>query len=81
MCNIGCVGPRDEVWGGIYGDDEVCSKGDDHDPAGGGCVPEDFRVTELGAVSREDGVVGVFGEGIAIVVGEGDILGLSGGGV
>jgi len=79
--DVGCVGPRDEVGGGVYGDDKVRSKGDDHHPAGGGGMPEDFRVTKLSAVGGKNGVTGEFGEGVAVVVGEGDVLGLCGGGV
>lgn len=78
MCYVGSVGPCAEVGGGVYADDEVGGEADDHDPAGSRGMKENFRVTELGTVSGEDGVTGVFGEGVAIVVGVGEVLGLSG---
>lgn len=49
--------------------------GDDHDPGRGGRVPDYFRISELGTVDGEDGIAGIFGEGVTAVGGVGDLLG------
>lgn len=81
VAEVGGVRPGFEVRGGVDSDDEVLGVGDDHYPGGGLAVPDDFGVTELGAVDGEDGVVGVFGECVAVVEGVGDFLGFFLGGV
>ena len=63
------VRPVFEIGRGEYPDDEFLRVGDDHYPAFGGGVPDHLRVAELRAVDGEDGVVGVFGEGVAVVEG------------
>ena len=59
--------PVARVGRGVEGHDVVLRESDGHDPAGRGGVPEDFRVAEVGVFDIQDGVGGVFGEGVAIV--------------
>ena len=48
--------------------------GYDHYPGGGGRIPEDFGVAELGAIDGEDGVAGILGESVTAVGGVGYLL-------
>ena len=48
MRDVGGVGPDNEVWRGVDGDDIVGGEGDDHYPRRGWDVPEDLGVAKLG---------------------------------
>lgn len=74
-------GPLSEVGRGINANDELLSKGENHDPPLSWGVPDDFGIAELSGVHTEDGVVLISGKGVSQVGGVGNILRLFSGGV
>ena len=66
--------PFNQIRRGEDTDDEFSRVGNDHDPVI--LVPDDFGVSELVTSNIEHRVVFVFSKGVAVVVREGEVLGL-----
>lgn len=66
--------PLSQVLGGVESEGEVDGVCENHDPALSGCVPDDFGISELSGVGRDDWVVFVGFESVSIVPAVGDGL-------
>jgi hypothetical protein len=74
VAQVRSMSPLAQVLRGIEAESQVDGVGEHHDPLLSGSVPNDFGVSELGGVRRDDGVLSIGFESVSAISAVGDGL-------